>query len=191
MHSELEAYRQQFEQITQDARDLVKGLNEEEFNWRPAPGVWSIEECLSHLTMVGGVQVVNIEEAIDNARARGLTGTGPFEYSALERLILRETEPPNRNARSSPKRFQPLHNQPLTGVMPTFYHVQSMFRLHIERADGLDLKRVKVVTPISRFLKFSLGMTFAQAAAHERRHLAQARRVLAKLPKGVPLPATH
>jgi hypothetical protein len=50
---------------------------------------------------------------------------------------------------------------------------------------------VKVVTPISRFLKFSLGMTFAQAAAHERRHLAQARLVLAKLPKGVPLPATH
>jgi hypothetical protein len=66
-----------------------------------------------------------------------------------------------------------------------------MFRLHIEQADGLDLKRVKVVSPISSFLKFSLGMTFAQAAAHERRHLAQARRVLAKLPKGVPLPATH
>jgi hypothetical protein len=191
VHPELEAYRQQFEQITEDARDLVQGLTEEEFNWRPAPGVWSIEECLSHLTMVGGVEIVHIEEAIQKARARDLTATGPFEYSALERFILRETEPPNRHAVSSPKRFQPLHNQPLTGVMPTFYHVQSMFRLHIEASDGLDLKRVKVVTPISRFLKFSLGMTFAQAAAHERRHLAQARRVLSKLPKGVPLPATH
>jgi DinB superfamily len=191
VNSELEAYRQQFEQITEDARDLVKGLSEEEFNWRPASGAWSIEECLSHLTMVGGVEIVNIEKAIDEARARGVTAGGPFEYSAIERLILRETEPPNRHTLSAPKRFQPLHNQPLTGVMPTFYHVQSMFRLHIERADGLDLKRVKVVTPISRFLKVSLGMTFAQAAAHERRHLAQARRVLAKLPKGVPLPATH
>ena len=191
MNSELEAYRQQFEQITDDARDLVKGLSEEEFNWRPAPGAWSIEECLAHLTMVGGVEIVNIENAINDARSRGLTARGPFEYSALERLILRETEPPNRHNHSAPKRFQPLHNQPLTGVMPTFYHVQSMFRLHIERADGLDLKRVKVVTPISRLLKISLGMTFAQAAAHERRHLAQARRVLAKLPKGVPLPATH
>jgi hypothetical protein len=191
VHPELESYRQQFEQITQDARDLVKGLSEEEFNWRPAPGVWSIEECLSHLTMVGGVEIVHIEKAIRDARARGVTGAGPFEYSALERLILRETEPPNRHSMSAPKRFRPLHNQPLTGVMPTFFHVQSMFLLHIEHADGLDLKRVKVVSPINRFLKFSLGMTFAQAAAHERRHLAQARRVLAKLPKGVPLPATH
>ena len=34
---------------------------------------------------------------------------------------------------------------------------------------------------MSRFLKMSLGMMFAQAAAHERRHLAQARRVRASL----------
>ena len=44
-------------------------------------------------------------------------------------------------------------------------------------ADGLDLRRVKVVTPISRWVKLSLGMAFAQTAAHERRHLEQSRRV--------------
>jgi hypothetical protein len=91
----------------------------------------------------------------------------------------------------APRRFQPLHNQPVTAILPTFDHVQRMFILQIERADGLDLRRVKVVTPISRFLKISLGAMFAQASAHERRHLAQARKVLAKLPKGVALPATH
>jgi hypothetical protein len=191
VNPELEQYRQQFEQITQDAAGLVEGLSEEEFNWRPAAGQWSIEECLAHLTMVGHVELGHIEKAIDEGRARGLTGSGPFEYPAMERLILRETEPPARHAMGAPKSFQPLHNQPLTGVMPTFFHVQRMFILQIERSDGLDLRRVKVVTPISRFLKVSLGTMFAQAAAHERRHLAQARRVLAKLPKGVPLPATH
>lgn len=191
MHSELVGYRQQFEQITKDAADLVAGLSEEEFNWRPAPGQWSIEECLSHVTMVGNVELGHIEHAIEDARSRGLTGSGPFEYSALERWIMRETEPPARTHRSTPKRFTPLHNQPVTAILPTFNHVQNMFILHIEHADGLDLKRVKVVTPVTRFFKFSLGMTFAQAAAHERRHLEQARRVRAKLPKGVPLPATH
>jgi hypothetical protein len=191
VHPELEGYRQQFEQITKDAADLVAGLSEEEFNWRPAPGEWSVEECLAHLTMVGQVELEHIESAIENARSRGLTGSGPFEYSALERLLMRETEPPNRHSTTTPKRFTPLHNQPVTAVLPTFNHVQSMFILQMERADGLDLRRVKVVTPITRFLKISLGMTFAQAAAHERRHLAQARRVRAKLPKGVPLPATH
>jgi len=141
--------------------------------------------------MVGHVEAAHIERAIDQARERGLTGSGPFEYGPLERLILRETEPPVRHAMSAPKSFVPLHNQPVTGVMPTFFHVQRMLLIQIERADGLDLRRVKVVTPVSRLLRLSLGATFAQTAAHERRHIAQAKRVLAKLPKGIPLPATH
>ena len=37
--------------------------------------------------------------------------------------------------------------------------------------------RVKVATPISRFVRLSLGATFAQATAHEKRHIEQARRV--------------
>jgi hypothetical protein len=52
----------------------------------------------------------------------------------------------------------------------------------LARADGLDLRRVKVATPISRFLKMSLGAMFAQIAAHESRHLDQAWRVREKLP---------
>jgi hypothetical protein len=191
VQTELISYHQQFQTIIEETKDLVHGLSEEEFNWRPAAGQWSIEECLAHLVMVGNVELELIERAIDQARQRNLTGSGPFRASAIERYILRESEPPIRRAMSSPKRFVPLHNQPLTAIMPSFFHVQRRFILQIERADGLDLRRVRVPTPIVPFLKFSLGGTFAQAAAHERRHLVQARKVREKLPRGVPLPATH
>jgi hypothetical protein len=191
VHPELEGYRQQFEQITKEARELVAGLSEEQFNWRPGAGEWSIEECFAHLTMVGQVQLGHIERAIDHGKARGLTGNGSFGHSFIERFVLRETEPPVRHAFSAPRQFIPAHNQPQTAVMPTFFHVQRMFLLQIERADGLDLRRVKASTPISRFLKVSVGAAFAAAAAHERRHLAQARRVRGKIPQGVALPSTH
>jgi len=174
---ELEQYRQQFEQIAEQAKELTAGLTEAQFNWRPATDQWSIEDCLAHLTLVGQWEVRAIEEAIDRARARGLTGAGPFEYSDFERFLLRETEPPVRHEMPSPKRFVPVHGQPVTGILPTFLHVQRQFTIQLERADGLDLRRVKVVTPTSRFLKLSLGMTFAGAAAHERRHMQQSRRV--------------
>jgi hypothetical protein len=81
----------------------------------------------------------------------------------------------------APKRFVPLHEQPITGILPTFLHVQDRFLIQIERADGLDLRRVKVPTPITKLLKMSLGSTLAQVAAHERRHLEQARRVRSRL----------
>jgi hypothetical protein len=181
VNPQLEEYRQQFERIASEAKVLTAGLTEAQFNWRPAPDQWSIEECLAHLTAVGLVEVEAVEKAVNEAKAKGITGTGPFEYPVWERLILRETEPPVRHKMPAPKRFVPVHGQPITGILPTFLHVQRQFTLQIERADGLDLRRVKVPTPIMRLLKLSLGGTLAQAAAHERRHMAQARRVRERL----------
>jgi hypothetical protein len=85
---------------------------------------------------------------------------------------------------SAPRRFVPVHGQPLTAILPTFLHLQRMLQIQLERAAGLDLARVKVPTPILSVMKLGLGATFAQIAAHERRHLAQARRVLDRLGAG-------
>jgi DinB superfamily len=180
--SELEPYGQKIESIKEQAKELTKGLNEQQFNWRPAPEQWSIEECLGHLTMVGQWELGAIEDAIEQGRARGLTGSGPFEYTGLDRLIVDLTRPPVRMRVPASRRFVPLHGQPVTAILPTFLHVQSQFLLQMERSAGLDLRRVKVVTPISRFVRLSLGMMFAQAAAHEQRHIEQAWRVREKLP---------
>lgn len=179
---ELELYRRQFEQIQQQASELIADLNEARFNWRPSLAEWSIEECLAHLTMVGQWELRALEQAIDHGKQRGLTGQGPFEYGAIDRFVVHQTEPPVRHHVTTYRHFVPLHGQPVTAVMPTFVHVQSQLLLQLERADGLDLRRVKVATPISRFLKMSLGAMFAQIAAHERRHLDQAWRVREKLP---------
>jgi hypothetical protein len=181
VHKELERYRQEFEEITAQVEDWIDGMTEAQFNWRPSAAAWSIQQCLAHLTMVGQAEVSAIEESIGRARELGLTGAEPFEYPAWERYILRETEPPVRNPFEAPKRFVPVHEQPITGILPTFLHVQQRFLVQIERADGLDLRRVKVTTPITKLLKMSLGITLAQAAAHERRHLVQARRIRERL----------
>ena len=181
MHLELENCHRQFEEISKQAQELTAGLTEAQFNWRPSTAEWSIEECLAHLTMVGQVEADAVEAAISRAREQGITGSGPFEYPAWERYILRETEPPVRNPMPAPKRFIPVHEQPITGILPTFLHVQHRFLQQIERADGLDLRRVKVPTPIVPLMRMSLGSTLVQAAAHERRHLAQARRVRSRL----------
>jgi hypothetical protein len=175
--SELEEYRGQFQSIAEQAKALTGGLNEAQFNWRPGPSQWSIEECLGHLTMVGQTEIKLLDVAINTARSKGIRGKGPFRYGFLDRVILRYTEPPVRLRFSAPWRFQALHGQPLTAIMPTFLHLQGQFIRVVEQSEGLDLARVKVATPITRLLKLSLGIALAQQAAHERRHLEQARRV--------------
>ncbi len=60
---------------------------------------------------------------------------------------------------------------------PRAYQEQFFDRLH--RADGLDLARARVKSPVVSWLGFSLGAAFGLIAAHERRHLWQARKVVA------------
>ena len=175
--SELDDSCAQFAAFQAQAEELTAGLDEARFNWRSAPNQWSIEECLAHLIIVGQRQIPALETAIQHARECGWTGDGPFSYGPVERFVLDLAKPPVRNPLSAPARFRPLHGQPVTGVLTTFLHLQSQFRLQAEAARGLDLRRVKVPTPRSRFLRMSLGMTFAIAAAHERRHMEQAKRV--------------
>jgi DinB superfamily len=182
---QLEEFHHQIQKIQQQAADLTQGLTEPQFNWRPAPDEWSVEECLAHLTMVGQWEVVAIEQAIDDARSRGLTGSGPFHYGTIERFIVDASGvgPDGRARRPfpAPRRFIPVHNQPITAIVPTFQHLQLQLLIQLDRAEGLHLSRVKVKTPISRFLKLSLGSMFAQIVAHEQRHMAQARRVRDKI----------
>jgi hypothetical protein len=179
---ELEIYRQQFDRLRIEAEEMTAGLTEAQFNHRPGPGQWSIEECLSHYAMLSQTQVNSITKAIDDAKARGITGTGPFDYSSIDRLLVQLTEPPVRFSVPAPRSFVPLHGQPLTAIMPTFYHVLKHFILQTERAEGLHLAKIKVPTPLSSFFKMSLGMTFAQGAAHGRRHMAQAQRARRAIP---------
>src|SRR5581483_1463872 len=117
-------YRQQFTEIEQHARQLAAGLNEAEFNWRPSPQAWSIQECVAHLTMVGQWEVRALEKAIAEGRQKGLTGSGPFHYGMIDRYIVHQSGPPVRNPMPASAHFVPLHGQPVTAVLPTFLHVQ-------------------------------------------------------------------
>jgi len=174
---ELTELDRQFSALKTEATELVNGLKESQFNWRPSPQAWSMAECLLHLNIVGDRSVHTLEKTLVEARARGLTGDGPFRLGWLSKWILANTEPPPKRKAKAPRSATPAYGQPLTAVMPTFLHLQGQLALLLEQANGLDLARVKVPAPGLGPLKLNLYATFAWIAAHERRHLWQARQV--------------
>src|SRR5581483_9761750 len=125
--AELEQVRQQFAKVAEQTQALTAGLSEPQFNWRPAPDQWSMEECFGHLVIVGQYEIKLVEAAVEQARAQGIRGNPPFRYGFLEQMILRQTEPTAPRKFRSPKRFRPVHGQPLTAIIPTFLHLQSQF----------------------------------------------------------------
>lgn len=174
---DLQEYRRQVEAVMEDARDLLAGLSEAGFNWVRAPGHWSIAECLDHLTVTNRELIEAMKLAVNDARNRGLTGSGPFRYGMIGNMIVRSMEPPVKMKFKAPKIFKPRFNQSLEATARDFFAVHDEVLRLIEEANGLNLARIKVASPVTRLFKLSLGQVFGLIATHDRRHLWQARQV--------------
>jgi hypothetical protein len=179
MNSDIESFHFQLQSIAQDAPGIANGLTDAQFNWRPAPGQWSVGDCFAHMNKGGAMFLPVIDRAIARARTQGLTSPGPFVFSMFERIVLRMTEPPVRLKNRAPKALQPLADPTRSAdkVLREFQELQAAIDERILRADGLDLKRVRERSPALPLIKWSLGTLLAITLAHERRHLWQARNV--------------
>jgi hypothetical protein len=174
---EIEEFRRQFEQIARDADAFITPLTDTQFNWRPAAGAWSVAECLEHLNTSARLYLPRLDEGIADAIRKGLYGEGPFSYGVLGRLFTVFTEPPATIKTKSPKVFQPAPDRQRSEVTAAFRAYQVQYVDRLRQANGLDLARARVSSPAAAWLRFSLGSGFALMAAHERRHLWQARNV--------------
>jgi hypothetical protein len=176
--AELERHLQQLEMVKSDGRAVVTGLSDTQLNWRPEPGRWSVAECLAHLNQSLSKVLPAIDNAIDSGRSRGLLASGPFRYGLFARLMVASMEPPPRYRMRSPKIFRlaPAEYRSAS-LLPQFLAVRDRLAERVRASDGLNLKRVIVTSPASRFFRMPLGAYLAFLLAHERRHVWQAREV--------------
>jgi hypothetical protein len=171
----------QFEQVAAEAEAIVEPLREDQFAWRPAPDAWSIGECFDHLNAAAKMYLPELDAGIADGIRRQAFGAGPFRYSLKDRLLVRLSEPPSIVRVRSPHSFLPATGRSRDEVLAARRHLHAQFVERVRLARGLDLARVHVRSPVSTWLRFSLGTAFALIAAHERRHLWQARTILEKL----------
>lgn len=169
---------EQIERIREEAKALVEGLSEAQCAWQPAPDRWSIAQCLEHLNATARNYLPVIHASINDARAQGWLAEGPFRRGWFERFFLSMVEPPPRRRIPAPRRFLPPPDRPMAEIWPSFLTFQDRLQELMTWANGVDLRRARVVSPALRLLRFSLGGSFALMTAHERRHLWQIRRIL-------------
>jgi hypothetical protein len=167
----------QFTSVLRDIEGIVAGLDDAQFNWRPEPTRWSIGECFDHLNQLNGRYAVVLARVIQEARAAGRTGQGPFTYGFVGRYLLAATEPPVRRRTGTFKAYRPGSQLAKDAVMERFRETHEQLIALAGEASGLNLARIKVPSPVTSLLRLPLGMIFLLLAAHDRRHIWQARNV--------------
>lgn len=183
---ELLASRDELREAGEEARELAGGLTPEQLRWRPEEDRWSVAGCLDHLVRTGDVYLEAFDEVIGRARREGRLAEGSYRPSLVGRWLVRVLEPPPGMKIPAPMRIRPRPGSAEEGrpgdmsaddPLEAFLALRPRFEERLAAADGLDLGAIRMSSPFFSFLRFDLGSAFRIVAAHERRHLWQAREV--------------
>lgn len=176
--AELRGWSEAIEAAGRALHELFDPLSTAQRRWRPGPGRWSIMECIDHLAVTGAGLDRYLGPALDEARRRGLRGQGPYRLGWIGGWFARAMEPQATGRTiSAPGAFTPAAEADPDEVMARFDATQAALQRLLAAAQGLDLSRIKARSAASPLLRINAAAWFAATAAHERRHLAQARRV--------------
>jgi hypothetical protein len=178
--NQLEEYAREFQALKSDAETLVAEAGEAELNQAPASGAWTAVQCLAHLNTAGWLLLTRLERQINDARENGPYGEPPFTYGFVSRTFVKMMRPDSSLSIPSPPSYRPDPPYTLTSeaVVEEFLQLQDDLLACVEQSEGLDLRRVRVPSPALPILSISLGAWYEATIAHERRHLAQARRAV-------------
>ncbi len=175
---ELASVRAELDAADREAEALVAGLDDVRANWQPEGGrAWSIAQCLDHLARANTEYLLPMGEALRRARERGRLRRGPVPPGFLGAWFIRQLEPPPSRGMRAPRAIVPSSALPAAEALRLFLDSQAAVRRLLEETADLDLA-VRFANPFVRGLRFRTAAGFCIVAAHDRRHLWQARRVL-------------
>jgi hypothetical protein len=178
LRPELQDLVKQLTDIKEQARGMLEPSSPEVLRQRPSSGGWSVTECLEHLNITARTSLAIVEDACRDARQKGILAKGPYRPGFLERLFTRLLEPPIRLRIKTPKAYVPVVTLEPSRVYADFLSLRDALIGQLERIDGLDLNRLRVRSPFEKWLSYSVYGWLLIMAAHERRHLWQAQKVL-------------
>lgn len=173
----LQRLMQEVEAVRLDARSLTQGLTAEQLRWQPAPGKWSIAQCLDHVAKTIRLYPADVERMIAESRTRAARGAKPYRHTRRGNWLIRTLEPPYRMRVRTMKSVEPAAELDVTGVLADFDVAHQQLEQMIAAADGVPLDQARITSPFSKLMTMTLRQVLEVNVVHSRRHLWQARQV--------------
>lgn len=160
-----------------EARRLASTLTDEQLNWKSSPEKWSIAQNLDHLTVTGGA----FDKYYIRALARGrekwpVREAVQYRPTWVGGWLLRQVTPETKRGLPAPKVFRPAQSD-IEGALEKYLKQQAVFLDFVRASSGLDYNRIRLRSPVTPFMRYSLADAFVVTVLHGQRHLGQARRM--------------
>jgi hypothetical protein len=158
------------------AKKLVARLTEEQLNWQPAPGSWSVGQCLEHLCMTNEAYLPPLSVAVSEKPDFPVEQITPGWFARWFIRSFIEPSPVTRRA-PAPTKIRPAA-QVSASVLERFLAGNESCRELMVRARAKNVNRIRFWNPLIPGIRFTVGAGLQIIVGHECRHLLQAERVL-------------
>ncbi len=166
------------EQVTPLVREDFGELSEAQLNWKPTPDRWSVGECLEHLITANGRYFKLAERALSEDHKPPFMRLIPGWARMGGGMLIGAVSPQTARKVKTLAIFEPAVSTVPADEVARFESHQAELLEWIRKSRRLDLDKTIVASPATAILVYSLMDAWRVLAAHEVRHLLQARRVV-------------
>ena len=181
LQPQLEQIDLELAQARRRAHEIATPLTAELWSAQPGVDQWSVAECLIHLNLTSRAFLPLIRDAISKGRDLKLFGTGPYRRDIVGWIVYWITDPLVRFRIKTTAPFVPARVEPRDRVLGDFDMLQQQVAGCVRDVHGLDLGRLRIVSPFDSRLKYNLYSCLRIIPVHQRRHLLQAEQVIRSL----------
>jgi hypothetical protein len=168
--------RTALEDITRDVQASFGSLDARQLNWKEAPSRWSVAQCLEHLLKSNAMMFRATDEALAAGGPRGFWQRVPGAPRFFGRFLVRSMAPGTRKVKTTPA-AEPSASDIAADIVVRFVAQQGEAVSRVAAVDPHAATRAIVTSPFAGFVTYSVLDAWRLTAAHERRHVEQARRV--------------
>jgi hypothetical protein len=160
-------------------------LSNEQFNYRPTPGTWSIAGVFEHLVITHRIYLHTINSLLTHAPVNAKES---FKSNWLGNWVYKKIMPrPDGTVfRMKARKLQQPGTHVLDGtaVLNNYMKQLDEFDHVLELSYYVDLQKLKIPFSFTKLIKLQLGDNLRFIVAHNERHLLQAQKILKQLPNG-------
>ena len=165
--------------IAADVQATFGSLDAGRLNWQPEASRWSVAQCLDHLVTANGQMAAMADAALDATRPRTLWQRLPGVPGLLGRMLIRSQSPDATRRFKAPAKAKPVSSGIDAAIVTRFLEQQRTLIARLDDVSTRDLTAVIMTSPFLGVVTYSVLDGWRLIATHERRHVQQAKRVMA------------
>lgn len=166
------------DEVTEGFKKLTTSLSAEDLNWKPNESTWSVAQNVDHLIVINNTYYPVIEKVREGTYTLPWIGGIGFMVNFFGKVVLKSVQPDRRKKMKTFPIWEPSSSKFEVTILQKFGVHQDKLKNLIRSCSDLLEKETIISSPANRMIVYKLETAFDIIAAHEQRHLEQARELL-------------